>query len=104
MTLAAPFFENAGVLAVIAAFPVVFAAWLVYKQSVKSDKITAEAGISTLQSQSLQQAFDQNQKHIDNLQKDNALLRERIALAEKRIDELIAEIAAIQKQLRANTH
>lgn len=90
--LATPFFENAGVLAVITAFPAVFIAWLAYKRAVRTDTVTAQAGISTFQSGTIQQVIDGLNSVIENLQEDNRLLR-------KRVDSLIEEVEAIKKQL-----
>lgn len=89
------FFSNPFVIAI----PSFVLGLLIYRQSVKVDKITEQSGIVSAQTAGVSQVITGLNSLIDNLQIDNKTLRESLTTLSARLKEITDDNKALKDQI-----
>lgn len=100
------FFAQPAVVGLLVGLPSALLGYLVYRRSVRSDDVAAQAGIASTQVTSIGQVVDGLNKIIENQRTDIAdlrgeaiLLRERIESVAGRLDTARAQILELKEQI-----
>lgn len=94
-------FSNPIVEAIIVAIPSFTLGFLIYRHSIKVDKVTEQSGIVSAQTAGVNQVITGLNSLIDNLQIDNKTLRESLTSLSLRLKEITDDNKALKLEIDA---
>lgn len=93
-------FDHPILIGVFAAIPSFLLGFLVYRRSIKVDKVAEQSGAASSQVTAINQVIDGLNKIVDNLQEDNKLLRESVSRLDIRLKEVTNESYKLEIEIR----